>query len=156
RELLPNANLTICLLRASTDDIRRRLTARGESAEAIHESVREAEELAASDFADVCVDTSGLSPAEVLRLVPDRCAGWPVVRAQRGPDLADPEQPAARAEQPAAQPEPKEPPPGSPAEPDISAPVLLVCGPTGVGKSTVGFQLYMRTLQAGFTSAYID
>lgn len=151
RELLPHANLTICLLRASPADIRQRLTARGESAEAIQESVREAEELDASDFADVSVDTSGLSAAEVLRLVRERCAGWPVWPARRGSDLADPEQPAA-------QPEPKEPaePPGPPAERNISAPVLLLCGPTGVGKSTVGFQVYLRTLQAGFTSAYID
>jgi len=153
REMLAHANLTICLLRASPADIRRRLTARGESAEAIQESVREAEELEASDFADVCVDTSGLSAAQVLRLVRDRCAGWPLL-PRRGSDLADPEPPAA-------QPEPNEPPepqgpPEPPAERDIGAPVLLVCGPTGVGKSTVGFQVYMRTLQAGFTSAYID
>jgi hypothetical protein len=31
-----------------------------------------------------------------------------------------------------------------------------VCGPAGVGKSTVGFQVYTRTVRAGFTAAYID
>jgi adenylylsulfate kinase-like enzyme len=135
RDLLPHTDLTICLLRASPGDIRQRLTARGASAEAIEESVREAGELDASDFADVCIDTSGLPAAEVLRLVRDRCAAWPALPTRRGPDLAGHE---------------------PPAESGISAPVLLVCGPTGVGKSTVGFQVYLRTLQAGFTSAYID
>jgi hypothetical protein len=32
----------------------------------------------------------------------------------------------------------------------------LLCGPTGVGKSTVGFEVYLRTLRAGSTAAYID
>jgi hypothetical protein len=34
--------------------------------------------------------------------------------------------------------------------------VLLLCGPAGVGKSTIGFQLYQRCLRAGLTAGYID
>jgi len=34
--------------------------------------------------------------------------------------------------------------------------VLLVCGPAGVGKSTIGFQLYQRCLRTGLTAGYID
>jgi hypothetical protein len=34
--------------------------------------------------------------------------------------------------------------------------VLLVCGPTGVGKSTIGFEVYLRTLRSGHTAAYVD
>ena len=34
--------------------------------------------------------------------------------------------------------------------------VLLLCGPAGVGKSTIGFQLYLQCLQAGLTAGYID
>jgi hypothetical protein len=34
--------------------------------------------------------------------------------------------------------------------------VLLLSGPAGVGKSTTGFQLYLRCLQAGLTAGYID
>jgi hypothetical protein len=34
--------------------------------------------------------------------------------------------------------------------------VLLLCGPVGVGKSTIGFQLYLRCLREGFTAGYVD
>src|SRR5262249_47124825 len=34
--------------------------------------------------------------------------------------------------------------------------ILLICGPTGVGKSTAGFQLYLRYLHDGLTVGYVD
>jgi hypothetical protein len=34
--------------------------------------------------------------------------------------------------------------------------LLLLCGPAGVGKSTIGFQLYQRCVRAGLTAGYID
>ena len=34
--------------------------------------------------------------------------------------------------------------------------VLLVCGATGVGKSAVGFEVFLRQLRAGVAAAYID
>lgn len=34
--------------------------------------------------------------------------------------------------------------------------VLLVCGATGVGKSTAGFQVFLRQLEAGAAAAYLD
>jgi hypothetical protein len=34
--------------------------------------------------------------------------------------------------------------------------ILLICGPAGVGKSTVGFQLYRRYLHDGRTAGYVD
>ena len=34
--------------------------------------------------------------------------------------------------------------------------ILLICGPTGVGKSTIGFQLYRRYLHDGRTAGYVD
>jgi hypothetical protein len=48
-----------------------------------------------------------------------------------------------------------------PAEPDrdpaaADGPVLWLCGATGVGKSTVGFEVYQRARRAGLTAAYID
>lgn len=48
------------------------------------------------------------------------------------------------------------------AEPDGRAataadgPILWLCGATGVGKSTVGFEVYQRIMHAGLTAAYID
>ena len=35
-------------------------------------------------------------------------------------------------------------------------PVLLLCGPTAVGKSAVGWQLYERARRAGLRSAFVD
>ena len=35
-------------------------------------------------------------------------------------------------------------------------PVLWITGPAGVGKSTIGFQLYLRCRRAGLTAGYID
>lgn len=42
-----------------------------------------------------------------------------------------------------------------PVSPD-RAPALWVCGPEGVGKSTVAFQVYMHLLSTGAKAAYVD
>jgi hypothetical protein len=33
---------------------------------------------------------------------------------------------------------------------------MLMCGPTGVGKSTIGFELYLGSLRAGLMAGYVD
>jgi hypothetical protein len=38
----------------------------------------------------------------------------------------------------------------------LPGPVLWLCGATGVGKSTVGFQVYLTVLRAGWPTAYVD
>ena len=38
----------------------------------------------------------------------------------------------------------------------MSGHVLLICGPAGVGKSTIGFEVYMRALAAGLCARYLD
>jgi len=35
-------------------------------------------------------------------------------------------------------------------------PFLLVCGPRGVGKSSVGFQVFLDVMHSGIKAAYID
>jgi chloramphenicol 3-O-phosphotransferase len=129
------ASLTICRLRASPDELRRRLTAR-RAPDLVADSLREAEELDRSSFADACVDTDGLTVAEVARLVRERCGGWPPQRVA-----------AARADDAAPVPSPGA---GAGGE------VLLVCGAAGVGKSAVGFEVYLRQLRAGAAAAYVD
>jgi len=37
-----------------------------------------------------------------------------------------------------------------------AGPVLWLCGPTGVGKSAVGFQMFMQQLGAGRAAAFVD
>ena len=39
---------------------------------------------------------------------------------------------------------------------DADGHILLICGPIGVGKSTIGFRLYMQYLNAGLTAGYVD
>ncbi|GIF63705.1 hypothetical protein Ais01nite_17400 [Asanoa ishikariensis] len=73
-----------------------------------------------------CVDTTGLDVAEVVRLV---CAHLP-------------------APEPAAASWP--PPVGGPGE------LLLLCGPTAVGTSTVGWRIYQELMRAGVRTAFAD
>jgi broad-specificity NMP kinase len=150
RDLLASATVLVCRLRADPADLVRRFTGRqpridGDLEDLLIQTQGEADRMDASAFADVCVDTTGVPAGEVARLVRDRCRDWP------GFGVAD-EQPAAPAcARPAA----------SAAWAVSQAPgsggrILLLCGPAGVGKSTIGFRLYQRCLGAGRTAGYID
>jgi adenylylsulfate kinase-like enzyme len=128
---VPGASLTICRLRASPDELRRRLTSRREGPDSVAGALRQAEELDRTCFADAYADTDGLTVAEVARLVRERCGGWPRERvAGAGADEAAPA-PAAGAD----------------------GDVLLVCGATGAGKSAAGFEVFLRQLRAGGRTA---
>jgi adenylylsulfate kinase-like enzyme len=133
--MVPLAALTICRLRVGQDELEQRFLGRGGQAGLLEEVLSEADAMDASDVADVCVDISGLPAAEGTRLVRERLAGWPRLTGPSRP------QEAGRDE-------------GLVSTAD--GPILLLCGPTGAGKSTVGFEVYRRTLRAGSTTAYID
>jgi adenylylsulfate kinase-like enzyme len=148
RALLPHAALTVCRLRADRDEIARRFAARhGNSSdldELIADTLTEAEQLDASDFADACVDTTGLPASKVAALVRDRCGDWPGFHASVLRPSAASVGPSAAVHLDTA---------GS-QNPDGD--ILLICGPTGVGKSTIGFQLHLSTLRGGRTCGYVD
>lgn len=133
---IPGAFLTICHLRVSPGEQRRRLTSRGQGADFIAGALRQAEELDRASFADARVDTDGLAVSEVARLARERCGGWPPERAagartpDDGPELL--------------------------TAPGADGDVLLVCGATGVGKSAAAFDIYLRKLRAGVAAAYLD
>jgi hypothetical protein len=138
-DLMPRAEVTTCRLRAAETDIVRRFRDRlplaCDPAEGLDGRLTEARALDASGFADVCIDTTGVSAHEVASLIRRACSDWPGFCGQV--------------------------PAGSPPPPDVSAAgtrgrVLLLCGPTGVGKSTIGFQVYLRWLRAGLTAGYLD
>lgn len=133
---IPNAALTVCRLRIGRDELGRRLVGRGADLHQVREALREADAMDVGHVADVCVDTSGLPIAEVVRQVRGRTDGWPV--------LTDPGR-ASKSVQPEV-------------HPAIAANgrVLWLCGATGVGKSTVGFEIYQRAMRAELTAAYID
>jgi hypothetical protein len=147
RDLLGQATVTVCRLRADRDEVVRRLTGRqpggdGDAADLAAQVRDQCDRMDASAWADVVVDTTGVAAARVARLVRDGCGDWPGFGVAAGPPGAAPAGPAS-----------------SPAQAPAPAPggrVLLLCGPTGVGKSTIGFQLYLRCLAAGHTTGYLD
>ena len=152
RELLPQAELTLCQLWSGQEELRQRYLGREGRAELVASVLRDAEDMDASTFADLRVDTSGLPVAEVVRVLRERTGGWPgaVGTPTEAPAEAPMEMPIETpTEAPAAAPAP-----AGPA--GTGGPVVWVCGATGVGKSVVGFEVYSRALRAGHTAAYVD
>lgn len=131
-DLIPQAALTVCRLRADSDVVRERFVGRGGDPTLIGDVLADADTLDRGDVTCACVvDTTGLPVSDVIRLVRAGIGDWP------GPV---PRRSAASDE--------------AVTSPD--GPVLWLCGATGVGKSTVGFEVYQRALRAGRTAAYVD
>lgn len=135
---LRGVTITWCRLRADRAQLAQRLQDRGGVQYSLDDVWRDAELLDRSEVIDASViDTTNLGLDEVVREVHQRTAGWPGV---------------------AAHPEPT----GMitrPTVPDYNAAggaVLWLCGPTGVGKSAVGFQIFMRQLGTGSATAFVD
>jgi hypothetical protein len=143
------AALTICRLRASPAELRRRLASRREGPDFVAAALCQAEELDRASFADAYADTDGLTVAEVARLVRERCRGWPPERAAgaAADEAAPPPERVAGAGAGEAGPAP-----AAGADGDV----LLVCGATGVGKSAAGFDVFLRQLRDAGAAAYID
>lgn len=150
-ELIPQAEVTVCRLRAGRDELVRRLTGRrgpGDDLEAtIRETLSEADAMDAAAFADVCVDTSAVPSGAVAGLVRDACHDWPGFREPAGDTGGTGEDASGRRDERRG---------GGGAAGGVSGHVLLICGPAGVGKSTIGFEVYMRALAAGLCAGYLD
>jgi adenylylsulfate kinase-like enzyme len=146
-ELMPHAEVTVCRLRADEDELVRRLLGRPRGASHERDLLRgtldDARAMDASDFAHACADTTGTAVSEVAGLIRSACHDWAGFS-----ELGGTSAPAQRAESSVDEREP------AVAEP--AGHVLLICGATGVGKSTIGFQAYLRWLREGRTAGYID
>jgi len=139
-DLFPDAIVTTCRLRADTDEVVRRLIERNGPSDAVQDIRDEAAALDQSIFADACVETTNVPAHEVAGLVRAAFTLWPGFSgALAGSDIPATE--AATA---------------SDIRAGAAGHVMLICGPAGVGKSTVGFQLYVRCLQAGLAASYVD
>jgi hypothetical protein len=150
---IPGVRLTICRLRASPGELRKRLASRREGPEFVSGALRQADELDRASFADVSVGTDRRTVAEVARLVRESCGGWPPERTA-GSGADDVLAPAhGLGDAPASV---LAPAPGPASGLGSSDDVLLVCGAAGVGKSSAGFEVYLRQLQAGVAAAYLD
>src|SRR6266498_4042270 len=92
-DLVPHAALTTCRLRAEPADLGRRLAARGHPTDDVAEEFADAAALDRAFATDPCVDTTGLTVAEVVDRVRAR-TGWPDLAApveqpsptRQGPD----------------------------------------------------------------------
>jgi adenylylsulfate kinase-like enzyme len=137
---IPGAALTFCRLSIDRDELRTRLAERGWDADLLAEAMQEAETLDISEFADVCVDTSGMSVPDVAQRVREEAGGWPMLLEQTVAvgNTAEASAPKADTTDTAA------------------GPVLWLCGATGVGKSTIGFQIFLQVMGAGIAAAYVD
>ena len=133
---VPGTALTLCRLRADHDTLTERFMGRGWMPDLVNEALIEADELDRLAFGDVCVDTDGLTVAEVAQLVRRSADGWPAPSASQ----------AAAA--------PRDVPAGR-RPTDDPVPVLLLCGPTAVGKSTVGYEVFTR-VRTRVKAAYVD
>jgi adenylylsulfate kinase-like enzyme len=135
----PDANavgggeIIVCRLRVDPAELVARLGGWRGSFGQPDSAVREAERLDQSSIADFGVDTTGLTVNDVADRVLAHIGDWP------GPildnDVALPDEAGDNA---------------GPAT------VLWLCGPTGVGKSTVGFNAYVKVLRSGVRTAYLD
>jgi hypothetical protein len=135
---VPGAALTLCRLRAAHATLTERFVRRGWMPHLVGQAIAEADNLDRLDFADLRVDTDGLSVGEVARLVRDRAGGWPAPMDGRTTRAAGPRDVPVVATVA-----------GDPV------PVLLLCGATAVGKSTVGYELFTR-VRTGIKAAYVD
>lgn len=75
--LLTGTELTLCRLRVGHGELRSRFIQRGWRADLVDDAIKDADALEHSDFADLCIDTDGLSVPDVAALVRKRAGGWP-------------------------------------------------------------------------------
>jgi adenylylsulfate kinase-like enzyme len=127
--------ITVCRLRADAGALLVRLGGRRGWVVEPNAVVRDVEAFDRSTFTGWCIDTTELAVDQVADDVLARIGELPRHRA----GVRRHTMPADRA--------------GS--DPAGGA-VLWLCGPTGVGKSTVGFALYLAVLRSGVDAAYVD
>ncbi len=129
-DAISGANVTVVRLRADFDELKARFLGRGMADELIDEVLAEAQSYDQLDIATV-VDTTGRTATEVVDLVRADIGGWPKPSMKQ-----------------------TTPPPRQTF--DTSGAVILLFGPTGVGKSTIGWQVWISILRSGATSAFVD
>lgn len=126
-----DVEFTLVRLRCGREELRRRYLGRGSSDERLDELMAVADALD-RNAVGAPLDTTTMPPAAVVETLTDR--------------ICHP------AQAPATSPTPLAPEP-SPRKP---APVLLVVGPTAVGKSTVGWEVVRTLWGRGTPAAYVD
>jgi broad-specificity NMP kinase len=163
-DLLPQSAVTICRLRARPDEVERRFLGRhgqpDDAAEWLGEVREEIAGFDQSSFAAACVDTTDVPPGEVAALVREACHAWPGFSADhdaaqaQGGELAGAGAGWAGAGWAGAGWAGSGWAGSDAAQADGE--VLLIAGPTGVGKSTAGFQVFMNCIKGRLGAGYVD
>ncbi|MBN6051091.1 adenylyl-sulfate kinase, partial [Nonomuraea sp. RK-328] len=138
-DAVPDSDVTMHRLRVDSDELRQRFINRGWRPDLVDGAIAEADSLDHADFTGGSIDTSGLTASQVAGRVLDQVGALP--RISRTP-RAVPAQPSPTADTPL------------PSSGPI--PVLWICGAAGVGKSTVGFEIYLQIVRSGTRAAYVD
>lgn len=124
-------------LRADPADLVERLTSRRGSIDEPHAALREAAALDHARFDASVVDTTGATIDEIVADLDVRVRSWQARRARANLTGVKPPAPAA---EPAS----------------AAGHVLWLLGPSGVGKSTVGFRAYLDIVESGRVTAFVD
>ena len=128
-----NLNVTLVRLHADWDELRRRYLGRGFGVERLDELKALATALDRHD-AGVPLDVTDLAPDDVVDALIE-LFGAAGARATTDPE------PAAG---------------GRPVAEDRTIPALLITGPTAVGKSTIGWDVYTSLCARGLSAGYVD
>jgi len=136
---VPGTTLTLCRLHASPDTLRERYLRRGYRTDLVDRSLDEADALDRDNFADLRVDTDGLSVPQVARLVLEQAGGWPGRTDTPATPATAPGQAAPTAGTGTGR-----------------APLLWLCGAPAVGKSTVGYEVFTQIRGPHLRAAYVD
>ena len=134
--LLPHAALTALRLRVDPQALRHRLEGRGRPDEDVDPTFRYADDL--DLLTGPMLDTTDSSISETVGLVRALVPAWP-------------EPPRPGVDSLAARPTE-----AGPIDHLPTGRLLWLCGPTAVGKSTVGWQVYQQASQAGLHTAFLD
>lgn len=130
-----DTDLSLCELAADPEVLRERLIGRGDE-QLIDGALREAAALERDRITGIKVDTTRRSVVSVADRVLELTGRWP---GSGTPQMRPPE-----------------PPIPTRAGDGDRLPMLWVCGPPGVGKSTAAFGVFMRVMATGAKAAYID
>ncbi|GAA2096629.1 hypothetical protein GCM10009841_08360 [Microlunatus panaciterrae] len=133
------ADITWVRLEADRAQLHTRFLGRDGQSELLPDLDQHAATLAQSDFAEVTIDTTGLTVAAVVKRVQDSLAHWSQVADRDRPKIIG-KPPAVSRLSGAANAQPR---------------VLLLCGPRAVGTSTVGWETFQH-LWGLRTSAFVD
>lgn len=132
---LGGGSVTVARLRADPGSLRSRLEGRPGVSPDVDAVAKEADTLDQTGFAELTIDTSGLDVETVADRIEQRGGDWSQRVSSEPAGLRGHVKEAREVERRS---------------------VVFLSGPTGVGKSTIGFSTFRQVLRDGATAAFVD